>query len=187
MRQFSLPILMAVMASLLPVQAQISSNPIEVSSGSILDTIRTPDKAIPTVNEVLEGTWLQELRRPGQPTTMPPVLNLGTYHADGTVAASAADGTQSTAHGVWIRVGDRKFLQTMYTFNFDTNRVLTTVLKVRINVQLSSDGQTATGTTELVIMDGTGKVNATVPGGTFSAVRLGTEIPGDFYDFQKLP
>lgn len=176
MQQFSLPILMSVMASLMPVQAQ-----------SILDTIRTPDKAVPTVNQVLEGTWLQELRRPGQPATVPPVLNLGTYHADGTVAASAADGTQSTAHGVWIRVGDRKFLQTMYTFNFDTNRVLTTVFKVRINVQLSSDGQTATGTTELVIMDGTGKVNATVPGGTFSAVRLGTEIPGDFYDFQKLP
>ena len=176
MQQVSLPILMAVVASLMPVQAQ-----------SILDTIRTPDKAVPTVNEVLEGTWLQELRRPGQPATAPPVLNLGTYHADGTVAASAADGTQSTAHGVWIRVGDRKFLQTMYTFNFDANRVLTTVFKVRINVELSSDGQTLTGTTELVIIDGTGKVNATVPGGTFSAVRLGTEIPGDFYDFQKLP
>jgi len=145
---------MAVMASSMPVQAQ-----------SILDTIRTPDKAVPTVNEVLEGTWLQELRRPGQPATVPPVLNLGTYHGDGTVAASAADGTQSTAHGVWIRVGDRKFLQTMYTFNFDTNRVLTTVFKVRINVELSSDGQTMTGTTELVIMDGTGKVNATVPAG----------------------
>ena len=177
MKQFCFPILMAVTASLMPVQAQ-----------SILDTIRTPDKAVPTVNEVLEGTWLQELRRPGQPATVPPVLNLGTYHADGTVVASAADGTQSTAHGVWVRVGgDRKFLQTMYTFNFDTNRVLTTVFKVRINVELSSDGQTATGTTELVIMDGTGKVSATVPGGTFSAVRLGTEIPGDFYDFQKLP
>ena len=53
MQQFSLPILMAVMASLMPVQAQ-----------SILDTIRTPDKEVPTVNEVLEGTWLQELRRP---------------------------------------------------------------------------------------------------------------------------
>jgi hypothetical protein len=53
MKQFSLPILMAVMASLMPVQAQ-----------SILNTIQTPDKAVPTVNQVLEGTWLQELRRP---------------------------------------------------------------------------------------------------------------------------
>jgi hypothetical protein len=176
MQRSNLLILTALVASTVQVQAQ-----------DILDTIRTQDKAVATVNQVLEGTWLQELRRPGQPATQPPVLNLGTYHPDGTVSATAADGTQSTAHGVWIRVGDRKFLQTMYTFNFDTNRVLTTVFKVRINVQLSSDGQTATGTTELVIMDGTGKVNATVPGGTFSAVRLGTEIPGDFYDFQKLP
>ena len=38
MQQFSFIVLVAVMASLMPVQAQ-----------SILDTIRTPDKAVPTV------------------------------------------------------------------------------------------------------------------------------------------
>ena len=100
MKQFSLPILMAVIASSMPVQAQ-----------NILDTIRTPDKSVPTVNQVLEGTWLQELRRPGQPATVPPVLNLGTYHADGTVVASAADGTQSTAHGVGYELATANFFR----------------------------------------------------------------------------
>jgi hypothetical protein len=42
------------------------------------------------------------------------------------------------------------------------------------------------GTTELVIMDRDGKVTATIPGGTYSGVRLSPEIPGDFYDFQKV-
>lgn len=158
-----------------------------VQSQTILDNIRTPDKAVATVNQVLEGTWLQELRRPGQPANQPAVLNLATFHPDGTTIASAADGTQSTAHGVWVRVGDRKFLVTMYVFNFDPNRVLTTVLKVRINMQLSSDGQTMKGTTELVIMDRNGSVTATIAGGNYSATRLSPEIPGDFYDFQKVP
>jgi hypothetical protein len=175
MQRSNLLILTALLASTVHVQAQ-----------DILDTIRTPDKAVATVNQVLEGTWLQELRRPGQPATQPPVLNLGTYHPDGTVSATAADGTQSTAYGVWVRVGDRKFLQTMFVFNFDSSRVLTTVFKVRINVQVSLDGLTAKGTTELVIMDSTGKVTATIPGGSFSSVRLSPEIPGDFYDFQKV-
>jgi hypothetical protein len=35
-------------------------------------------------------------------------------------------------------------------------------------------------------MDRTGKVLATVPGGTGIAVRLSPEIPADFYDFQKV-
>jgi hypothetical protein len=152
---------------------------------SILDSIQTSDKAVPAVNQTLEGTWLLELRRPGAPASQPPTLNLITFQADGTAIASNADGTQSTNHGVWIRVGDHKFLQTMYLFNFDESRALITVFKIRINAQLSADAQTIKGTTELVIMDPTGKVLNTIPGGTYSGVRLGTEIPGDFYDFQK--
>jgi len=153
---------------------------------SILDSIRTPDKAVPTVNQTLTGTWLMELRRPGAPAGQPPTLNLITFQPDGTAVASSADGTQATNHGVWVRVGDRKFLQTMYLFNFDANRALTTVVKVRINAQVSADGQTVKGTTELVIMDPTGRTLNTITGGTYSGTRLSPEIPGDFYDFQKI-
>ncbi|HMC63180.1 MAG TPA: hypothetical protein VKJ01_28555, partial [Candidatus Solibacter sp.] len=77
-------------------------------------------------------------------------------------------------------------LQTMFVFNFDASRVLMTIFKVRINAQVSSDGQTVKGTTELAIMDPTGKVLNTIPGGTYTGVRLSPEIPGDFYDFQKV-
>lgn len=83
-------------------------------------------------------------------------------------------------------MGDRKFLGTGFFFVFDANRVLTTVTKIRINYQISVDGQSLTGTTEAVILDPTGKVLNTLPGATFSMVRLSPEIPADFYDFQKL-
>jgi hypothetical protein len=92
----------------------------------------------------------------------------------------------SSALGLWIRVGNRKFLQTMFGLNFNESQVLTTITKVRTNVQLSPDGQTLSGTTEVAILDPQGKVMATIPGGTYSAVRLSPEIPGDFYDFQKV-
>ena len=86
-----------------------------------------------------------------------------------------------------MRVGDRKFLQTNFLFNFDPRRVLATVTKVRANVQLSLDGQTMIMTAEIVVMDRNGKVMATTPGGTVRGIRLSLEIPGDFSDFQKLP
>src|SRR5690349_8670654 len=66
---------------------------------SILDSIRTPDKAVATVNQTLAGTWLVELHRPGAPATQPPILNLITFQPDGTAVASTADGTQATNHG----------------------------------------------------------------------------------------
>jgi hypothetical protein len=152
----------------------------------ILDTIRTSDKVVPVVNESLSGTWLLELHRPGAPATQAPVLNLITFLPDGTAIATTSDGTQSTNHGVWVRVGgDRKFVQTMFVFAYDSSRVIATITKVRINVQLSLDGQSVKGTTEIVVMDSTGKVTATIPGGTYTGVRLPPEIPADFLDFQK--
>lgn len=153
--------------------------------GQILDSIRTPDKAVGITNQTLEGTWLMELRRPGQPGNVPPVLNLITSHADGTVTGSSGDGTQSAAHGVWVRVGDRKFLQTMFVFAFNESRAITNITKVRINVQMGIDGQTMKGTTEVVVMDRDGNVMATIPGGSYSGLRLTPEMPADFDDFQK--
>lgn len=172
--------------SILLISAALLTTSTVLQAQSILDTIRTPDKAVATVNQSLEGTWIMELRFPGLPSNQPPGQNLVTFHPDGTAVASAAEGTQGTAHGVWVRVGDRKFLQTMFIFNFDAARVLTTLVKVRINVQVSLDGQTVKGTSEVVVMQPTGRVLNTLPGGTYTGVRLSPEIPGDFYDFQKV-
>ena len=151
------------------------------------EVIRTPEKAVPVVNQTLSGTWLYELRRGGQPATVPPVLLLIQFDGNGKITASAAEGTQNSHHGNWLRVGDRKFLITTFAFSFNESRAFTTILKIRGNVQLSVDGQTVKGTQEVVVMDREGKVMATVPGGTFTGVRLTPEIPGDFHNFQNAP
>jgi hypothetical protein len=164
--------------------AALILNGARVQAQSLLQTITAQEKAVPVVNQTLEGTWLLELRRAGQPAGQPPVSKLIIFHRDGTVVDAGS--ALGSALGLWIRVGDRKFLQTMFALNFNENQVLMTVTKVRVNVQLSTDGQTMTGTTEVVILDPQGKVMTTIPGSTYSAVRLRTEIPGDFYDFQNV-
>lgn len=113
------------------------------------------------------------------------MLLLIQFHPDGTITAAAGDGTQSSHHGMWLRVGDRKFLLTTYLFSFNESRALANIIKVRGNVQLSADGQSVKGTQEVVLMDPSGKVLATIPGGTFSGTRLTLEVPGDFADFQN--
>jgi len=175
MQRFTCHIFTLLLASTVPAQAQ-----------GLLGMIRTPEKAVATVNQSLEGTWLSELRPAGLPATQPSIPNLVTFSPDGTVVASSSDGTQSSAHGVWVRVGDRKFLMTVFLFNFSETRVLTTITKARINLQVSLDGQTVKGTNEVVVMDRSGKVMARIPGGTTSSIRLSPEIPDDFYDFQKV-
>ena len=71
----------------------------------------------------------------------------------------------------------------MYIFNYDERRVLTTISKVRITVQVSDDGQTSKGTTEAVVMSQDGRELMTIPGGSFRGVRLNAEKPADFEAF----
>lgn len=165
----------------------IAAGTTHMQAQGVGEVIRTPEKAVPVVNQILSGTWLYELRRGGQPATVPPVLLLIQFNGDGNITASAAEGTQSSHHGNWLRVGDRKFLITTFAFSFNESRALTTILKIRGNVQLSVDGQTVRGTQEVVVMDREGKVMATVPGGSFTGARLTPEIPVDFHDFQNAP
>ena len=152
----------------------------------ILESIVTPEKAVAVVNQTPEGTWMSETRPAGSPADAPPILNFSTYHPDGNVVLSPSNGNQGEGHGVWVHVGDRKFLATLFFFIYDSNRVVINIIKARVNIQLSLDGKTSKSTNEVVIMDPTGKILTTIPGGTGTAVRLSPEIPADFYDFQKV-
>ena len=165
--------------------ATLVAGPALVSAQSVGEALRTPEKAVPVVNQTLSGTWLFELRRGGQPADQPPVLLLIQFNPDGTITATAADGSQSSHQGMWLRVGDRKFMITTLLFTFDAARAFTTILKVRANVQLAGDGQTVSGTQEVVVMNREGRTMATAPGGSFTGVRLSPEIAGDFHEFQS--
>jgi hypothetical protein len=173
MQRSTFLIFAALIASAAPVRAQ-----------GLLEAIGTPEKAVPVINQTLTGTWLSQLRRQGPTGLLPPIPSLITFSSDGTIVASPADGAQSATHGLWVRVGDRKFLATSFFFGFNESRALTTITKLRINFQVSADGKTLTGTTEAVVMDPDGNVIGTFPGATNSAVRLNAEKPADFDAFQ---
>jgi hypothetical protein len=177
MRLFSL----VAFAAFLTAGSQIRAQ------SSLQEKIITADKAVPVVHQTLSGTWLSEMRVALPTGLQPPIPGLATFSSDGTMLVSSSNGTWSALHGLWIRVGDRKFLATTYYFTFNESRVLTAVAKARINYQLSSDGKTLTGTMEVVMFTPDGGVIGTYPGTTVSLTRLSPEIPGDFYEFQKLP
>lgn len=169
------------------VSATLIASSALLNAQTLPDTIITPEKAVPVINQALSGMWLSQLKRPGPTGLQPPIPAIVVFSADGTLVSDPADGTQTPTHGVWIRVGDRKFLGTGLFFNFDANRALTTVTKLRINYQVAADGKTLSGTTEATIMDPSGKILNVLTGATFTMIRLSPEIPADFYDFQKLP
>ena len=152
----------------------------QTTAPGLLARIGDPEKAVVPRNPTLTGAWMLELRRPGQTVVTP---GLVTFLAEGTCIGPTADGATSPAQGVWIRVTDSKFLQKMYIFNYDEKRVLTTISKVRITVQLSGDRLTSKGTAEAVLMDRNGNEMATIPGGSYTGVRLSAEKPADFEAF----
>lgn len=147
---------------------------------SLQEAITAADRAV-TTPTTLHGSWLLELRRPEAPATIPLVV---TYLPDGAaVGVSSSDGTQSGQVGVWAHVAEHRFVQTMYVFTFNESRAFAGMTKIRINLLLSEDGRTASGTTEVVILDREAKVVNTIPGTTFTATRLVAERPGDFDTF----
>ena len=152
------------------------------ATGGLLDRIRDTDRAMPTSQQTLTGTWMMELRGPG---TRPNRPLLVTFHDSGTATASSSNGAESAHAGVWVRVGDRKFLQTMYMFVYNEQRVLAAINKVRITAQIDDRGTTVHGKAEIVVTDAAGNVMATIGGVEYTGVRLTVERSADVEDFLR--
>ena len=118
------------------------------------------------------------------PATRPNRPLLVTFHDSGTATASSSSGTESAHAGIWVRVGDRKFLQTMYVFVCNEQRVLAAINKVRITAQLDDRGTTIHGPAEIVVMDALGHVT-TIRGVEYTGVRLIVERSADAEDFLR--
>src|SRR5690349_19617896 len=132
--------------------AALTTSAAVAQAQSLLDTIRTPDKAVGVVNQTLWGTWLQELLLPGQ-TPGAGTLNLITFQPDGTVICIGSEGNRNPAFGLCVRDRNRKFMLTNFLFNYDEKPVLANETKDRTNAQLSQDDQTMVTIAEIVVMD----------------------------------
>jgi hypothetical protein len=152
------------------------------STLGLLNRITASDKALPTMHQTLTGTWMLELRIPGMPGPLP---NLVTFHAEGTAFAAPATGTQSPHQGLWIRVGDRKFLQTMF-FSTTTSTGCWTQSPRSASPRSSAKtpGRSA-ARPEIVILSPAGDEVALIPGFEYTGVRLAIERPANVEDFLR--
>lgn len=151
---------------------------------SLLDTIITADRALSPIHQSLTGTWAAQGRRAAPPGTPipPPAPLFFVFHSDGTLTGSGS-GADATFSGIWLRVADRKFLVTYFTFNYNDARAVVSIAKIRMTTQIDTDGRTLQGNQEVLVVDPDGKVLFTALGGTHSMVRLAAEKPADFDAF----
>jgi hypothetical protein len=113
-------------------------------------------------------------------TTTSGLRQLLTFHADGTVFRSVP-GEVSIAptrpphtltHGVWRYLGDGRFGVTMWDIFYDINTLqVTQYTKVRLEVTLGDDRDTASASARLDFLDPQLVVQRTVTGG-LSLVRI---------------
>ena len=108
----------------------------------------------------IEGAWNVEVTlRDCATGAVAPVPNptfptLNTFHQGGTLSEHGgrfSPATRGSGHGVWKRTGARTF-QLRFVFQmFDTNGLLTGNQDVLTTVELSSDGDSSTGTARVTI------------------------------------
>ena len=121
----------------------------------------------------LEGTWIAQVAQPGQSLAL---FEVGTYHADGSYSGSNVNSSHTDHKGVWLRVGDRKFVFTFMFFTHDDKGVFNGIVKARGAVTLSSDGKSYDSVVERVIMDTSGKELQVTSGIIGRSVRMDLEL-----------
>ena len=128
---------------------------------------------ISPASQSLEGTWIAQVALPGSPLAL---FEIGTFHADGSYSGANVNGLQSDHKGVWIRVGDRKFVFTFVFFTRDDKGVFNGIVKARGAVTLSEDGKSFDSVVERVIMDTNSKELSVTPGIKGHSVRMDLEM-----------
>ena len=113
------------------------------------------------------GAWIVD----GQPDGGPAFTNIGTLHRDGTTAN--ADPVFGPGHGVWQRVGPRRFAVRFITIVSPFNPVLpNTIITVNGELKLDKSRNTATGSFETTFTDLNGNPVMPVSTGTVEFTRI---------------
>ena len=116
------------------------------------------------------GAWIID----GQPDGAPPFTNVGTLHRDGTTAN--ADPLFGSGHGVWERIGKRRFAVRFITITSPFNPILpNTVITVNGELKLGPSRDTATGTFETTFTDLNGNPVMPASTGTVNFTRITTD------------
>ncbi len=128
---------------------------------------------VSTSGQSLQGTWISQVADPGGSVAL---FEVGTYYPDGSYTGSNVNPSHTTHQGVWLRVGDRKFIFTFMFFTHDDKGVFNGIIKARGIVTLSADLQSYDSQVERVVMDATGKELQVISGITGHSVRMNVEM-----------
>jgi hypothetical protein len=129
-------------------------------------------ETLPTTGQTLEGTWIAQVAQPGGDFAP---FGLGTFSPNGSYVGTTSDPTQSNHHGVWLRVGDRKFVLSTMFFTRDEKGAYNGIARTRIAITLAVDSKSYTATVERIIMDVGGRELQVITGIRGRSVRMDVE------------
>ena len=129
---------------------------------------------INTGNQSLQGTWIAQVADPGGSVAL---FEVGTFYPDGSYAGSNVNASHTTHHGVWLRVGDRKFAFTVMFFTHDDKGVFNGIVKARAILTLAEDLKSYDTAAERIVMDTSGKELQVITGIKGRSVRMDVELP----------
>jgi len=129
---------------------------------------------ISTANQSMEGTWIVQMTDAAGNVSL---FEVGTNYPGGSYSGANTNPSHTVHKGVWLRIGDRKFLQTVMFFTHDDKGVFNGIVKARIYLTLAEDGKSYDSVAERVVMDTAGNVLQVVPGILGHAVRMNAEMP----------
>jgi len=129
-------------------------------------------ETLPTVGQSLEGTWIAQVAMSGGDFVP---FGFGTFSRDGSYIGTPADPSQSNHHGVWLRVGDRKFVLSTMFFTRDSKGAHAGISRTRIAITLAEDMKSYHATVERIIMDTSGRVLQVISGIRGQSVRMSIE------------
>ena len=136
-------------------------------------TQATAQEVIMTSNQSMVGTWIAQLTDASGNLTL---FEIGTNSSDGSYTGANVNPTHTVHKGVWVRIGDRKFAQTVMFFTHDDKGVFNGIVKARIYLTLAADLQSYDSVAERTVMDTAGTVLQVVPGIVGHAIRMNVEL-----------
>ena len=133
-----------------------------------------PQNNVPAYSQTLAGTWISQVADASGNIQL---FEIGTFHPDGSYSGANVNGSHTEHKGVWLRIGDRRFVLTVIFFTHDEKLALTGVVKAKIYITMSEDLKVYESVAERTMIDVSGKVMSVTPEIRGRSVRMDVEFP----------
>jgi hypothetical protein len=143
-----------------------------LASGLLCTAQTAVQETLNTTGQSLAGTWISQVALPGGDFAP---FGFGTFSPDGSYIGTTTDPRQSTHHGVWLRVGNRKFVLSTMFFTRNESGAHAGISRTRIAITMAEDMKSYDATVERILMDTSGKELQVIYGIRGHSVRMPIE------------